>query len=153
MKISKENKKILDAEFNFVVEKMENARNPEEILYYFTGFFNMIQRIYNLEFSQDLLFVFVILENTYRIIMDRVNLLQSGQPGHTVIPFPENFGGKLINLTKSLKNNFYNKDKRIQILKDFTLLSYITTGNGYYLTQKGLLNQAIQERLTFHEED
>ncbi|MDA3915491.1 MAG: hypothetical protein PF690_00755 [Deltaproteobacteria bacterium] len=137
MKLSKENKKILNDEFEFVIKKMENSENPDQMLYYFTGIYTMMQRILNLEFSEELLFTYFVVEKVYVAIMDRIRALKSGQ---TVVIFHEDFGAKLIDSVKDLKTNFNNSKQRIEILNKMVTLTYTTNGNGYYLTQKGLID-------------
>ena len=110
MKLSKENKKILNDEFEFVIKKMENSENPDQMLYYFTGIHSMIQRILNLDFSEELLFTHFVLENFYKAIAERVRLLKSGQ---AVVVFHEDFGAKLIEYTEELRINFYNSKQKI----------------------------------------
>ena len=137
MKLSKENKKILNDEFEFVIKKMESSENPDQMLYYFTGIYTMIQRLLNLEFSEELLFTHFVLEKVYADIMGRIRALKSGQ---TVIQFHEDFGGKLIEYVKDLKTGFNNSKQRIEILSKMVTLTYSTSGNGYYLTQKGMID-------------
>ena len=105
MKLSKENQKILDDEFKFVIKKMENSENPDQMLYYFTGIHTMTQRILNLDFSEELLFTHFVLENFYKAIIERIRLIKSGQ---AVVVFHEDFSGKLIECVKELKVGLYN---------------------------------------------
>lgn len=137
MKFSKENKKILNDEFEFVIKKMEDAENPDQMLYYYTGIYTMIQRLLNLEFSEELLFTYFIVEKVYADIMNRIQALKSGQ---TVVLFHEDFGVKLIEYVKKLKAGFYNSKQRIEILNKMVTLAYSTSGNGFYLTQKGMID-------------
>ena len=137
MKLSKENKKILNDEFEFVIKKMENGEDPDQMLYYFTGIYTMIQRIINLEFDEELLFTHFVLDNVYKDIIDRIRALKSGQ---TVVQFHEEFGAKLIEFVKELKAGFYNSKQRLEILNKLVTLAYSTSGNGYYLTQKGMID-------------
>jgi hypothetical protein len=46
----------------------------------------------------------------------------------------------LIDSVKDLKTNFNNSKQRIEILNKMVTLTYTTNGNGYYLTQKGLID-------------
>lgn len=135
MKISKSNKEILNREFDFALNKMKKSQSPDEILYYFTAFYNMINRIYNIEFCEELLFTFFVMDSAYKAIIERMGLLKAGQS--SVIGFNKNFGPELIRITEDLLKNFYNKEKRNQTLQTLVLLAYSTTGNGYYLSQKG----------------
>jgi hypothetical protein len=43
----------------------------------------------------------------------------------------------LSSLLLELKNRIEKNEDFLDILKDFVILSYITTGNGYYLYKKG----------------
>ena len=103
MNISKENKKILNDEFGFVVSKMEKSTSPDEMMYYFTAFYNMINRIYNIEFSEELVFVNFVMENAYNAIMSRMGAVKTGHSA--VVGFHENFGPVLIKITKDIRSD------------------------------------------------
>jgi hypothetical protein len=141
MKLSKLNKELIDNECEFALNKMENSSSPDEILYYFTAFYNVMNRVYNIEFSEELLFVNFVMEGTYNSIMSRMGSIKSGQS--TVVTFHENFGSALIKITRDIKENFYNKPKRNQALQKLVLLSFTTTGNGFYLSQKNKFDLPI----------
>ncbi|MDD9303170.1 MAG: hypothetical protein HUK40_12850 [Desulfobacter sp.] len=135
MNISTTNKKILTDEFNFAIDKMESSKNPDEVLYYFTGFYNMIQRIFNIEYCEELVFAYVIMDRAYGDIMGRMNLIKSGQ---AAVAFEDDFGPELIKKTKNVRDSFFNREKRLKSLQDLIALSYTATGNGHYLLQKKL---------------
>lgn len=137
MKISADNKKVLLSEFDFAILKMEESTDPEEMMYYFSALPNTANRVLNIEFSDDLLFVYFILDRCYKDILDRIRLLKSG---HGIIQFNEKFGVKLIEYIKELRAAFGNSNKRNAILKKIVTLSYSSTGNGFYLTQKGMID-------------
>ena len=134
MKLSTINKELLDKEFEFALNKMETSQTPDELIYYFSGFFNVINRIYNIEFSEELLFINFVMDIVYNSFMGRIGLVKAGQS--PVIGFHEDFGSALIKITKDIKDNFYDKQKCIQALQKLVLLSFTTTGNGFYLSQK-----------------
>ena len=137
MNLSEENKKRIESEFDFVIKNMENSENPDQMLYYFTGIHTMLQRILNFEFSNDLLFTWFVLEKSYKEILERVNAIKAGQ---NVIMFHEDFGPKLIEYIKELKKAFGNSEQRLAVLKKIVTLAYILSGNGNYLTKKGVIN-------------
>ncbi len=137
MDIDNKHKEILTKEFDYAYEKMKTAADPEEILYYYTAFYNMINRIYNIQFSEDLLFAFFTMENAYKYMSERVHLIKSGQGP---IGFDERFGVKFLEIIKKLKDGFFHKTKRLTALQELVTLAYTTTGNGYYLTGKGEIN-------------
>jgi len=137
MNIDNKHKEILTKEFDYAYEKMKTAADPEEILYYYSAFFNMINRIYNIQFSEDLLFAFFTMENAYKFIIERIQIIKSGQ---RQVDFDERFGAKFLEIIKKLKDGFFQKTKRLAALQELVTLAYTTTGNGYYLTGKGEIN-------------
>lgn len=142
MNLSNRNKKILNDEFKLVLEKMEESKSPDEMMYFFTAFYNMIHRIYNIEFSEELLFTHFVMENAYNTIMTRMGMIKAGQS--SVIGFHGDFGSALIAITREIKENFWNKTKRNLALQKLVSISYTTTGNGFYLSRKGSLKLPIE---------
>ncbi len=136
MKLSKEYKKCLVDEFTFVIEKMENSQSPDQMLYYFSGLYGMTKRILNFEFSEDLLFSHFVLEKTHQNIIERLGAIKAGQ---NVVMFHQEFGPKLLEYTKELKEALFNSKMRIKALTKIVTLSFTTTGNGNYLAQKGMI--------------
>lgn len=136
MKISKNIQEMVDKEIDYAIAKMEESQTPDDMLFFFSGIHAVINRAFNFEFSTELLFVHFVLENSYKKILERIQQMKSGS---TVVKFHDDFGLKLIELSKNLKKNFYKKTKRIEVLNEIALLSYSTTGNGYYLLQKNAL--------------
>jgi len=136
MKLSKEYKAKIESEFDFVIHKMTESEAPDQMLYYFTGIQTLLNRIMNFEYSDELLFTFFILERAYK---DIVNHLGSLNHGNKVVTFHDDFGAKLLEYTKELKQGFFNTKTRIEILKKIIVLSYTCNGNGYYLSEKGII--------------
>ena len=60
--------------------------------------------------------------------------------GQNVVTFHDDFGQKLIECTKELKEGFFNSKQRVDALNKFVVLSYTSTGNGFYLTEKGMID-------------
>jgi len=137
MNIDNKYKEVLTKEFDYAYEKMKTAADPEEMLYYYTAFFNMINRIYNIQFSEDLLFAFFTMQNANNFISERIQLIKSGQ---RQVDFDERFGVKFLEIIKKLKDGFFHKTQRLSALQELVTLAYATTGNGYYLTGKGEIN-------------
>lgn len=137
MKLSKEYKTKLEQEFDFVIDKMEQSETPDQILYYFSGIQTLLNRILNLEYSEELVFSYFILEKVHKNI---INVLGSIKQGNPILTFHDKFADKLVELTKDLKNGFFNSKTRIEILKEIVVLAYTCTGNGYFLTEKGTID-------------
>ena len=133
MKITEENKKKLISEIKFVLEKMKEATDPNNKLYYFSAIFGIMNRIYNLESAPDLVFAHFVLVSTHREISARLH------DPEKVIELPEGFFDKLYEATAELLDVIEKKKNPYEALRQFVLLGYITTGNGYYLYQKGLI--------------
>ena len=137
MKISTEAKNILRKEFEFAIKKMEEDPHPENKLYYFTATFSMIQRIFNVKFDPELVFIHVVLQATHAAANQRLSAMKTGaqQP----VALSNDFFTRLVELTKKLWTAIEKDENPYEVLKQFSLLAFSTTGNGFYLQQKGLL--------------
>ena len=123
-------------EVDFAIIKMEKSNTLEEKLYYFSSVFGMIQRIYNIEYDEDLVYAHFILRKAYEMFQARLSAIKTGE---RIIPLFEDQSKKLVQYTKELSKILQEKKDLSHTLKKFTILAYSTTGNGYYLFQKGLL--------------
>jgi hypothetical protein len=133
MPLSKPIKNILVNEIKSALEKMKSSEDPNLIMFYFSAVYAILHRIYNIEYDPDLVFAHFILNGTYQQINAR---LKAPDP---VIQIPEGFFDKLTKTTEDFLEAIENNKKLYEVLKKFTLLGYVTIGNGYYLYQKGLL--------------
>jgi hypothetical protein len=124
-------------ETSFIIEKMEKSEVFTEKLYYFSGIYGLLQRIFNMEYDSDLIFAFFVFKSTHEAFMNRHSAIEKGGD-RVVLLLQEQLDG-LIEGLKEFANNIKNKKDFNDILKKFIILSYSTTGNGYYLLQKGLL--------------
>jgi len=137
MNISDNFRDIIVKEINYAVNRMDTSSGKEEKLYYFSAVYSVIQRIFNLEYDLDLVYAHSILRETYNAFLQRLQSIMKG--GETLIPLNEEHFEKLTIITKELAKKIEEKKNIDNTLKKFTILSYTTTGNGYYLFQKGLL--------------
>jgi len=137
MAISDKYRKTIVKEIEFAVGKMEETQNPEKKLYYFSGVYAITQRIFNLEYDSNLVFVHFILQQTHRNFIERLQTIQKGK--EETVPLHEEQFARLTALTKELGDNISAKKDINSILKRLSELALTTTGNGYYLMQKGLL--------------
>jgi hypothetical protein len=138
MGVSEKYRKMITEEIHFVVSKMDESPEPEQKLYYFSGIYSMIQRILNFECDTDLIGLHLVLRETYGAFSGRLQAILKG--GERLIPLEEIHFTKLSELSKELARNIERKQDAGELLKKFAVLSYSTTGNGYYLRTKGLLN-------------
>jgi len=137
MDISDNLKKTIVKEINFAVNKMNENSAAEKKLYYFSAVYGMILRILNLEYDSDLVYTHFILSETHRAFSGRLQSNLKGQ--EKVIFLQEEHFKKLSAITKELGKRIEKDEDICDTLKKFAILSFTTTGNGYYLEQKGLL--------------
>ena len=133
MDISPASRDILIKEIEFVTQKMDESSYPEEKLYYFSAIYSMFQRILNIDFDPDLLFAFFVLRETYNAFMSRLSA------SDRIVKLSDYHFAKLLDLSRTLLERLRDEKDFNDVLKQFVLLLYTTTGNGYYLVQKGLI--------------
>lgn len=133
MKLSKENKKKLIDEIRFVIGQMKQQEDPETKLYYFSAIFGIMPRIFNIDFNEDLIFAHFIISSTHNNINQRI------KNPDKVIKLPDELFDRLLAITEELLVAIEKDQNLYDVLKKFTLLGYVTIGNGYYLYKKGML--------------
>ena len=139
MNISKKYKEIIVKELRYVAKKMKESNDLFEKMYFFSASYSCLNRIFNLEFDSTLVFTHVVLQNAYNAIKGRSELLVRGQD--RAIKIPKDFFNILQETIVDIANNIEknNKDELFENLQKISNLSYLTTGNGNYLYQKGIL--------------
>jgi len=136
MKTSESYRKIITDEIDYVESMMNEAQDVEKKLYFFSAIPGTLQRIFNLEYDSDLVYMQVILRHTHIAFIQR---LQAVKTGDLVIPLLEEQIEQLIGAIKELSEKIRGNKNLDGTLKKFAILAYSTTGNGYYLWQKGSL--------------
>ena len=133
--ISSEYKQILLQEFKFVTERMSKARDPMEMMYFFSGLYSMTNRIINIEYDSDLAFIDMVLTVVYRHIKPTVDAMFAGDK---TILLPDDYFERLIQYVHELAREIERTGSYYQPLRKIANLAYMSTGNGYYLMQKGI---------------
>jgi hypothetical protein len=136
VKLTREHKRILLEEFEFAIEKMKENQLQEQKLFYFSSTYGVVSRLFNLKFEPQLVFVHMILNNAYSNIIVRMNAIKGGD---NTVTFPEKYFDKLTEVTEELYTKLKNDEDTYEVLEKFVLLTFLTTGNGYYLYQRGNL--------------
>ena len=135
MKIKDSYKKIIIDEINFAIEKMSSVKKASEKPYYFSAIFGDFHRIYNLDYNPDLIYAHFILRATHDAFLSRLKAIEQLRES-TVLLSDKQFE-KLTLLSKELAINIGKTKEMDETLKNFVILSFSTTGNGYYLMQRG----------------
>jgi hypothetical protein len=137
MDISDDARKTILDEINYALTMMEKAHDIERKLYYFSAIYGVTQRVFNSEYDEDLVCMHSVLNQAYGSFRSRIRAFKSGD---IAVPVSEQQIKKLIKLAKDLGKRIKSKESIDDILKAFVVLSYTTTGNGYYLLERGKLN-------------
>lgn len=137
MELSDNLRRIIAEEFSFISKKIQEETDLSQKIYFFSGSFGMIQRIFNLEYDPELILIHSILRNAHAEINTRVVGIISGQ--EKVIKLPERLFSSLADAIKELGEAILNKKDCSEYLQKLAVMSYIASGNGYYLFEKGVL--------------
>lgn len=132
MRLSDNYKNLILSEIDFAVKKMNKSSEPLEKLFYFSAIHGVFQRIYNIEYDPTLVFIYFILHTTHEAFNNRLQA-KAG------IPLSEEQINKLSDIAKELGGKIKNNEEVSVTLQKFVVLQYSTSGNGYYLMQKGML--------------
>jgi len=139
MNISNHYKETIVEELKNVAIKMKESNDITDKLYFFSAAFAILDRIFNLEFNPTLVLIHMVLQTAYFTISGRVEALIRGQD--KVVKIPTGFFDSLQETILDIANSISKDDKNelFKNLQKIANLSYVTTGNGYYLFQKGML--------------
>jgi len=136
MNISQELQDMLVKEIQFVAEKIAQSSTETEKLYFFSGVAAILQRLFNIECDDELIYAHFILRSTHEAFALRLKAIQGGE---TTIPLYKEQFDKLLSLTREFGEQIEAGSDTHGTLKKFVVLSYSTSGNGHYLVQKGRL--------------
>jgi len=137
MAISDNLRKVMADEFRYVAERIREEKDLARKNYFFSAAYAVVYRVFNLEFDSSLVLVHDVLQRTYRNIDTRLTAIGSGQ--ERAIKVPEGLFDRLAKHLDELGNAIDNKKDITEPLRKIAVISYVTTGNGYYLYKKGIL--------------
>ncbi|BBO70982.1 hypothetical protein DSCA_49120 [Desulfosarcina alkanivorans] len=137
MKISDSIKEYILDDLDFALKKMEEAKDKDELLYFFSAFAGAVHRAFNIEYKSDLVFAHLILKTTHETITARLKSILSGNEKN--IPLYEHQFETLIQISKEFRDKISDNKSFDSVLKKMAILTYSATGNGYYLYSKGLI--------------
>ena len=137
MKLKAEYKKAIIGDFRYAAKKMMEVQPPDQKLFYFTSTFGTLSRIFNFEFSSELVFAYSVLSSAHATVLSRIGALKAGD---ITVSLQGDFFERLAHEVEELAK-LIEKNEDIHLpLEKITLLAYITTGNGFYLLQRGMLS-------------
>jgi len=124
-------------EIRFVADRIKKERELRTKVYYYSGVYGEMLRLLNISFDPQLLFAHSVIQDSYQSLRARSDTIVLGRD--TTISFPDGFFDGLCSLLEELAKNIEKNQDIYQTLQSISCLSFITTGNGYYLFQKGIL--------------
>lgn len=137
MELLEANRKILADEFTTVARLINEEKDALRRTYYFSGAYAVVQRVLNIEFHNELILMHSILNGTYQALDSRLKSIMSG--GERVINLPSNVFELLSSALNHLGDAISKGGDTYEPLVQISTISYVTTGNGYYLYCKGIL--------------
>ena len=128
-------KQLIVGEFETSVELMKASKNPDDILFYFSSTYAVLQRVFNFQFNPHLVFAHLILLGAYQAIKVRLDAIKAGE---TTVLLKQDLFDRLIALLEEFAQRIKQDKEAYDILEKISLLGFSTTGNGFYLMRKGL---------------
>lgn len=135
MKLSKPYKEMLLKEIDIVRERMKKETDPRRKIFFYSAIYTELLRLYNLDYHPHLQFIHFVLNVSYNALNARLGMIASGDP---TVQLPDNFFEELDKLLWKLQDNIKNDEDTYLVLEKIANLTYLLSGNGYYLSQKGV---------------
>lgn len=140
MNLSKDERLRLSEELLYIVEKMRAERDPFNQIYFFSAVYGAMGRLLNTTWDPDLALVHLVTQTANGAISNRLQSISTGR--ERGIMLPPDLMQALVNVTVELGEVILHErdGELIRVLARLAELSYVTTGNGYYLYSKGKMD-------------
>ena len=136
MNLSKDMSKLFIDELNFVLKNMKATDKSAEKLYFFSGIFAVANRIFNIEFHSELVFIHNVVQAAHKQILESLALVSQGGLAFGI---PEDIFDRLEAAIEEMITRISSDQDIYSSLQKISNLAYSTTGNGRYLHFKGML--------------
>ncbi len=137
MELQQDSKKIIIAEFDYVINKLSENIPFDEKLFYFSALHGVVNRVMNNDATQDLIYLHHILYFVFSNFNARIQAMKSDD---LIVKIDDNIISKLTQYTIELSENISSDKPLDDIYRKLIVLAYITTGNGYYLYKRQRIN-------------
>lgn len=137
MNLSFDMQQALLNELDFALAGMKATDQPAEKLYFLSAVYGAVQRILNIQYDDELVYIHQVVVQAYQQIVGRIGLVRQGQESPVTVS-PSLFG-KVEEAIGELRQSIANHEAPDAPLKQLAVLGYSTTGNGFYLQIKGQL--------------
>lgn len=137
MKINKIYKSAIISEVKYVQKKMKESKGMDKKLFYYSAIPAEFLRVLNMEYDINLLYLHHVVNHAYSVFQQRMLAIRSGD---TTVMITEEQINKLEGMLDDLILVLEQKKSIDDVMKAFIELAYSSTGNGYYLMEKGVLH-------------
>jgi hypothetical protein len=131
MKIAKNLREYLVAECRTAAKLMDDHGAPTDKVFYFSAVFAGFQRVVNIDYEDELVLALTVTQSAHALLQARVDAELMGR--EQSIQMAPNFYGHLANSVRKLADQMEQNKSMVVPLTELCVLSYTTTGNGYYL--------------------
>lgn len=141
MQLTKVLRERLASEFRLASTLMSASEGAREKLFYFSVIYLETGRIINWEMNKDLALIWTVTQWVHQRATAKVQAMAQGD----IAPLPDDYFDHLTLATVELTNFVENDgsgDELAQLMGEFSLLGYATTGNGYYLIRKASVTES-----------
>lgn len=137
MKLKAEYKREILEDFEYAARTMKEVQTPIEKLFYFSSTFGVLSRVFNFQFDPQLVFMHQVLSSAHATILARIQAIKAGD---NTIVLKDNFFDSLTQSVEELMKRLKSDKDVYDVLEKIAVLTFVTTGNGYYLLRKGTIN-------------
>lgn len=139
LKLPKNLRSKLVSEFRYAAERMGEAEAPAEKLYFFSVLFGEATRVLNWHWDRELALIWFVTQQAQQVIASREQSIKQGDP---IVRLPNEYFQALTKNVAELADYVEqegNEQQLLEIIGKFAELTYMTTGNGFYLAQRGMI--------------
>ncbi len=129
-------------EYRYAVTKMQDVSQPAKKLFYFSVFFAEAQRVLNWEWDRDLALIYMVTHQAHTQINSTMQTPTLGLlpiDGATIYEKLTQAASDLAAYFEKAENDD-SKKELCQILGRLAEITYVVSGNGSYLYEKGFVN-------------
>ncbi len=127
-------------ELKNVSKKMKDETDPAKKIFYYSAAYGVVDRSMRYSFSKDLLLAQTILQVSYTAYTERLRAVSTGD---RVIPLTMQQLDRTAELVGDLAEAFKKDGDVVEVLENIMVLSYMTSGPGYYLQTNGAFEGLI----------
>jgi hypothetical protein len=138
MKLSFDTKEKLVKEIRFAVDGMRKSDKLNDKMYFFSAVWAMVDRIYNIEYDPELVFIYQVTRQAFDTINAKLAIASQKDMG-IGSSIPTQLFDRLYGCLDELATKIEKGQKTHAVLQDIAIIGYSTTGNGSYLYTKGIL--------------